>query len=185
MKSSRKPRMKEENVIVLDFLQHGHHFEEKRIPIAQCIGKNHLILLEVVPKRGVTLRPGEEVYIGDGKREKVHHVVGKINYDKLTETAKMEFEEVMKKMIDKNIEEWIEIFNKAGPISTRLHQLELLPGIGKKHMWEIIEERDVEPFKDFEDLKERVSLMPDPKETILKRIKMELQNKDKYRLFVK
>ena len=66
----------------------------------------------------------------------------------------------------------------------RMHQLELLPGVGKKHMWEIIEERR-EPFTDFADLKSRVKLLPNPQAVILKRILKELQGGEKYSLFVK
>jgi putative nucleotide binding protein len=52
-------------------------------------------------------------------------------------------------------------------------------------MWEILEERKKEPFKSFEDIKNRVKLLPNPKELIVKRILMELEGKeDKYRLFV-
>lgn len=60
-----------------------------------------------------------------------------------------------------------------------------MPGIGKKHMWEIIEERQREPFKSFEDLKQRVKGgLPDPVKMIAKRIVDELQDKDRYKLFV-
>ena len=65
-----------------------------------------------------------------------------------------------------------------------MHVLELLPGLGKKHMWEIVEERRVEPFKSFDDLKKRVKLLPDPLKIIVKRINSELQGKEKYYLFV-
>jgi putative nucleotide binding protein len=60
----------------------------------------------------------------------------------------------------------------------------LLPGLGKKHMWEIIEARRDEPFKDFEDMKKRVKLMPDPEKLVLKRILNELEGKEKHYLFV-
>lgn len=78
----------------------------------------------------------------------------------------------------------VEFFNKAQPLSTRMHQLELLPGVGKKHMWQIVEERHGEPFTSFEDIKKRVKLMPDPKKTIIRRILAELEGTEKYHLFV-
>ena len=65
-----------------------------------------------------------------------------------------------------------------------MHQLNLLPGIGKKHTEEIIEKREENPFESFEDIKERVKLMPDPEKTIVKRIFIELNDEDKHRLFV-
>jgi putative nucleotide binding protein len=60
-----------------------------------------------------------------------------------------------------------------------------LPGVGKKHMWDIIEERKKGPFTSFEDIKKRIKLMPDPMSSIIKRIMEELENDDiRFRLFV-
>ncbi|MFH0868422.1 MAG: DUF655 domain-containing protein [Candidatus Woesearchaeota archaeon] len=181
-------RTKEENAIVLDFLPNGYPFDERpmymKTPIAQAIGGEHFVLLELVPKKEVHLQLYEEVYIGEGKRDKVHHIVGKIPLSKLTRTAKSELEFVIKDIINKNEKKFIEFFNIARPLSTRMHQIELLPGVGKKHMWEIIGARDEKPFESFEDIKKRVKLMPDPEKLVIKRIIEELEGTEKHRLFV-
>jgi len=65
-----------------------------------------------------------------------------------------------------------------------MHQLELLPGLGKKHMWEIIEQRDEKPFESFEDIKKRVKLMPDPEKSVIKRIIHEIEGQEKHFVFV-
>ena len=96
----------------------------------------------------------------------------------------MELENVINKLVEEREKEFVEFFNKCGPISTRLHTLEILPGIGKKHMWDILEARKEKPFESFEDIKKRVKLIPDPKQSIVRRILEELQEKDKYKLFV-
>ena len=179
-------RAKEEYAIVLDFLPNGHPFDNKagfKTPIAQTLGRDHFILLEVVPKKGNFLQPHEEVYIGEGKRDKIHHIYGKINYDRLTQTAKEELNYIIEELVKKHELKFIEFFNKAGPINTRRHQLELLPGIGKKHMTEILEKRDEKLFENFNDIKTRVKLMPDPEKTIAKRILIELKGEDRYNLF--
>ena len=75
-------------------------------------------------------------------------------------------------------------FNKAEAINTRVHQFELLPGFGKKHTVALLEERDKKPFENFEDLKNRVSNLPDPKKAIEKRIIEEIDGKQRYSLFV-
>ncbi len=179
---------KEENAIVLDFLPNGYPFDTRALhrkdAIVIALGKIHFTLLELVPKKGITLQPGEEIYIGEGKRDKVHHIIGRIPMDKLTETAKGELEFVVKDLVEKNKQKFIDFFNNAGAISTRRHQIELIPGIGKKHMWEILEQRKEKPFESFEDLKVRVKLMPDPQKAIIKRILIEIQGEDKYRLFI-
>ncbi len=179
---------KEENAIVLDFLPNGYPFDSRplhmRTPIAQAIGKEHFSLLELVPKKDVFLKSHEEVYIGEGKRDKVHHVVGKIPISKLTSTARGELDFVIKELIDKNEKKFVDFFNNARPLTTRMHQLELLPGIGKKHMWEIIEARDEKAFESFKDIANRVKLMPDPEKTVIRRILQELEGNEKYNLFV-
>lgn len=179
---------KEEKAIVLDFLPNGYPFDTRpshlKSQIAQAIGKEHFVLLELVPKKDIYLQPHEEVYIGEGKRDKIHHIIGKISIEKLTETAKSELSFVIKDAIKHNEKRFIDFFNNSQPLSTRMHQLELLPGLGKKHMWEIIEARREEPFKSFDDLKTRVKLMPDPEKVIIKRIMQELEGNEKHYLFV-
>ena len=180
---------KEETAIVLDFLPHGYPFDtrpmHRKNSIAQAIGKSNFTLLEVIPKKDITLQPNEEIYIGEGKRDKIHHVVGRIPQTKLTQTARGELEFIIKKLVRANEKRFIDFFNKAGPISTRRHQIELLPGIGKKHMWEILEKRDEKEFESFADLKERVKLIPDPEKAVIKRIMMEINEEDKYKIFTR
>ena len=189
MEAEKYEKSREEIAIVLDFLPNGYSHDDRplymKTPIVQAVGREHFVLLELVPKKGIHLQPYEEVYIGEGKRDKVHHIVGKMPVSKLTATAKSELEFVIKDIIRKNEKRYIEFFNKAQPLSTRMHQLELLPGLGKKHMWQIIETREEKPFESFEDIKSRVSLIPDPLKCVIKRVLMEINNEDKYKIFVR
>ena len=181
-------KTKEENTVILDFLPNGYALDERpmymKTPIAQAIGKEHFVLLELVPKKGVNLQLYEEAYIGEGKRDKIHHIVGKISMAKLTSTAKSELEFIIKDIVQKDEKRFVGFFNNARPLSTRMHQIELLPGVGKKHMWEIINARDEKPFESFEDIKKRVKLIPDPEKLIVKRILQELDGGEKHKLFV-
>lgn len=176
--------MKDEFVIVLDFLPRGRADSRKSEPVAQTIGRDHLSILEVVIKPEVIVKSGDLLYVGEDKREKVKYIKGRIRYSDLTSFAKKELEDVIDKIIDTNEKKYIDFFNKAGPITTRLHSLELLPGIGKKHMWEIIKSRRVKPFESFDDIKKRVDMLPEPKRIIKKRIIEELKETDRHRLFV-
>ena len=179
--------MKEEFAVVLDFLPNGYPFDSrpmhKKTPIAQALGKVHFALLELVPKKGIFLQPYEDVYIGDGKRDKIHHILGKIPLDKLTETAKIELEFVVRDVVSKNEMRFVDFFNTAGPINTRRHQLELLPGVGKKHMWEILEKRKEKPFESFDDIKQRIKLLPDPRNATIKKIIADIKGEEKHKLF--
>lgn len=181
--------MKEEYAVILDFLPHGYPMDRRpmhlKTAIAQALGKETLVLLELVPKKDCFLQPHEDVYIGEGKRDKIHHIVGRITPNRLTETAKSELNYIIEEIVNKNEGKFVEFFNKAGPINTRMHQLELLPGIGKRHMVSILESREEKPFANFADIKERVNLLPDPEKTVIKRILLELEGNEKHYLFVK
>ncbi|MFA6462214.1 MAG: DUF655 domain-containing protein [Candidatus Woesearchaeota archaeon] len=180
-----KPIEREEKAIVLDYLEHGYPFDDgaMKTPIVQALGLVHLTVLELIPKRGIALQPLQEVYIGEGRRDEIHHIKGRIGVEKLTGTARNELPHAIEAVIDMDEKRFVEFFNKAQPLSMRMHQLELIPGFGKKHMWEVLEARKVKPFESLEDLKERVKLLPDPKAAVVKRIVSELEGKEKYHLF--
>jgi putative nucleotide binding protein len=181
-------KQREETVIVLDFLLNGYVADRTpmhlKTPIVQAIGTNNFTILELVPKKGVFLQPFEKVYIGEEKRDKIHHINGKIPFDKLSSTAKSELEHAVKDIMMMNEQRFVEFFNKAQPINTRMHTFELLPGVGKKHMNEIVEQRSEKPFESFADIKARVKLMQDPEKIIIKRIVMEIEGNEKHNLFV-
>ncbi|NJE55161.1 DUF655 domain-containing protein [Thermococcus sp. 21S9] len=176
----------EEYAYVLDYLPEGYldisTGRRSGKPVAQVLGEKAFTLLEVTPKEDLMLY--ERVFIGKGNRDKILLINKKITYNDLTDTAKAELPYVVEEIVKNNEERFVQFFNVAPPITNRLHSLELLPGIGKKHMWEIIEERQREPFKSFEDLRKRVKGLPDPVKMIAKRIVDELQDKDRYKLFV-
>lgn len=177
-------REKEEYAIVIDFLPYGYPLEKKMMPIAQAIGKKNFTLLEIVPRRGLKLETGEEVYIGEGKRDKVYYILGKLEFSKISESGKKFIEEYIEKQITADEKKFIDFFNNSQPINTRLHQLELLPGFGAKHTKAILEEKEIKPFESFDDLKKRISNLPDPKTAIVKRIIEELKGEERHLLFV-
>ncbi|MDP2973689.1 MAG: DUF655 domain-containing protein, partial [Candidatus Diapherotrites archaeon] len=115
---------------------------------------------------------------GEGKRDKIHHIMGRIVPNKLTETAKSEITFVINELVMKSEQKFVDFFNKSGPINTRRHQLELLPGFGKKHMLDLLNERQKKPFESFDDLIARVRLLPDPIKAVVKRIEMELHDEE-------
>lgn len=188
MDQNTEQKTKEEYAIVLDFLPNGYSDDDrpmfKKTPIVQVIGKSNFTLLELVPKKDIFLQPSDVVYIGEKERDKIHHINGRLSLNRLTPTAKAEIEHIVHKIVHENPKKFIEFFNTAQPLSTRMHSLELLPGLGKKHMWQILEERRGEPFKDFEDLKKRVKLIPDPEKVIIKRILKELDREEKHYIFI-
>lgn len=175
---------KEEYAIVLDFLPYGYPLEKKMMPLAQAIGKNNFTLLQLVPRREIKFEVGEEVYIGEGKRDKVQYILGRCPREKLTENAKRQLEEFISKNVEENEQKFVDFFNKAQAINTRLHQFELLPGMGKKHTHGILAARQEKPFESFEDIRQRVHNLPDPVKTVEKRIFEELTQIQRQNLFI-
>ena len=181
----------ETKAIVLDYLPNGHYGDNtpsyKRVPLAQILGVNFFSILEVVPREEVA--PHDVVFIGKGERQKISHVKRRIGYDELTSFARTELEVILKDIAEQEEERFVRFFNEAGPISIRSHRSELLPGVGKKLMKEILAEREKTPFASYKDIQERISSIPDPATMIAKRILEEImetdENKKRYFIFVK
>ena len=176
---------KEEHAIILDYLPYGYPMGKRMTPVALAIGVKTFALLELVPRRGISLTPKEKVYIGPEKRDKIYYIAGRLQKEKLTETAKIQLQEFIEGVVGEQEKTFIDFFNNAQPINTRLHQLELLPGFGHKHTEELIKARDEKTFASFDDIKTRVKSVPDPKKAIEKRLLEELQERQRFNLFVK
>ena|SRR3989344_2530203 len=174
---------KDDYAIVLDYLPYGYPLEGKMMPLVQAIGEKYLSLLQLAPVRGASFTPHEKVYIGPEKRDKIYYIVGRLPQEKLTEPAKLKLQEFIAKVTEEREKEFVEFFNKAQPINTRLHQLELIPGFGKKHTKEILDSREKKPFESFEDMRTRLAV-PDPKKAIEKRLWEEIMENPRQRLFV-
>ncbi|MDR0910983.1 MAG: DUF655 domain-containing protein [Methanobrevibacter sp.] len=185
----------EDYAVILDYLPLGYVDENtstfKKKPIAQAIGTKNFTLLELIPQNGVDLEIDDTVYIGKDKdkRDKISRVKGILDYENLTATSRAELDFVIKDIIEDNNDHFIKFFNESDAVSIRLHMLELLPGIGKKHMEAILKAREEKPFEDFEDLKNRVPLLNDPVGSIVKRVEIEIdtvsikKGKNKYNIF--
>ncbi len=174
---------------ILDHLPQGHPDRGKfhREPVAYALGEDEFKLFELVPKEGTQLSVGGRVYIGKDldKRTQVAHVRRRVGYDELTTAAQNELPLVVLETVKAQEPKFIRLFNEAQAITTRFHMLELLPGLGKKTMWAILEERKKGPFTSFADLAKRVSNMHHPERIVAKRIEMEIANpSEKYHLFV-
>jgi len=176
---------------VLDFLPHGRlgampgtRPGYRAGSLVQVIGEEFFTLLEAIAKEGTVLKSSDRVYVGKDARDKITYIIGRIGYDELTSTAKMELATVIEKIVI-NREQWfVNFFNTAQAITPRMHALELIPGIGKKYMWQILDERERNPFKNFEDLQQRANI-PSPAKLIAKRILEELSGESKYRVFTR
>ena len=181
----------EEHAYVLDFLSHGKpgvrptgRAGYRAGALIQCVGEEFFTLLEALVKEGLILKPGDRVYVGKESREEVTYIIGRIGYEELTASAKAELPTTINKIVLNKEQRFVDFFNNARAVTPRMHALELVPGIGKKYMWQVINERTRKPFENFEDLQKRTEL-PNPSKLITKRIMEELEGDSKYRLFTR
>ena len=180
----------EDYVLTLDYLPNGRPDAPRgrAEPVAYGLGEAQFSLLELIPKPGVNLATGERVYIGKDveKRTKIAKVKGRVDYPQLSAGAHGELPYVLLELVKSQQERFVKFYNEAPPISTRYHSLELLPGLGKKTMLGIVEERRKGEFKSFDELKQRVSAIHAPDKLIAHRIELELSDPhQKYHLFTR
>ncbi len=185
----RRPqrRIYENHAYVLDYLPQGHpeDFGKPRRPkpLVQAIGEDYFLLLELVMLEGVPVEIGERLFVGKGLRTKVRYVRGIISYDRLTSQARDQLPFIVEKIVLAHEQRFVEFFNSAHPLTKRLNELELLPGVGKKLMWNILEEKKKREFSSFKDISERTKLKK-PEKAVISRILDELRGESKYYLFV-
>jgi len=177
----------EEHAYVIDYLPHGRPTAKPTYragALVQLVGEEFFTLLEATVKEGLILKPYDRVYVGKESRQEITYIIGRIGFEELTSSARVELPTAIEKIV-LNREPWfVHFFNTAQAITPRMHALELIPGIGKKYMWQIINERDKMPFKNFDELQQRANI-PSPPKLITKRILEELSGESKYRLFTR
>lgn len=179
-------RKYEEYAYVLDFIQRGksNTVRGREGIIIQAIGEERLTLLELLGVQNMNFEIGERVYIGREGRDKVTSVLGRLEYNYISQSAKNELTNIVEKIVSANEKRFIDYINMAQPVTPRIHALELIPGIGKTYMMSIIKERDKKRFESFTDIQNRVGLR-DPSKLIAKRIIDEIAGEARMNLFVR
>jgi putative nucleotide binding protein len=174
---------------VLDFLPSGRPDDRnRRGAVAYAVGKDDFVLLELKPRDDASLLVGDRVYVGrdDEERDEIEHVRGRIAFEDMTHNAQNELPFVLEEIVEANEDRFLAVYNEGGAISTRMHVLELLPGLGKKLMKKVLEERREQEFESFEDLDDRVPSLHNPQKVIAKRIETEINDPtEKYHLFAR
>jgi putative nucleotide binding protein len=173
--------------IVLDVLPHGRTEDDRpqyqKQPLAYAVGVAQFQLYELVVGSDADISIGDRVDVYDSD---LAERVNEIEYDDLPSGAQSELEYAVEDLVYEEEQRFVDFYNDAQPITLRLHQLNLLPGIGKKLRNTILDERERQPFSSFDDLESRVSGLHSPRETLVERILEELQEDDlKYRTFVR
>jgi putative nucleotide binding protein len=174
--------------VILDYLPHGRAEDRRNFqksPLAYALGVTDFRLYELRVDGDADVNIGDTVVVAPaGEREAVEDI-HEVGYGDLSNTAHSELEYVVEEIVEDDECRFVDFYNDAQPITLRLHQLNLLPGIGKKLRNNILDQRKRGPFESFEDLEERVSGLHHPKDVLVERIMQELRDDDlKYKTFV-
>jgi putative nucleotide binding protein len=184
----REQKKYEEYAYILDYLPHGRpgvtRKSQSASGIIQILGESYFTILEAVPRRDANYDIRDRIFVGKGDRTLVTHILGRIRYDELTSAAKAELPLIIETIVAANEWRFIDFINNSLPLTPRMHSLELIPGIGKRIMFQILDLREKVPFKSFEDLKGRVNLTA-PVKFISRRVNEELSEEQKYYIFTR
>lgn len=180
------PRRYEEHAYVLDFSSHGKSttVRGREGIVITAIGEDRLTLLEVLGVPNSSFDAAERIYIGKEGRDKILSVLGKMDYDKISDSAQSRIPAVVETIVENNEERFVDYLNNAGPLTPRIHALELIPGIGKTYLKAMLDERDRKKFESYEDLQDRIGFK-EPIKQISKRIMEEVTGETRMNLFVK
>lgn len=175
-----------QTVVLLDVLPNGRPDDDRpahrKSPVAYGLGTDSFRLYELSLDETADVSVSDRLD-ADGPLVGRYRVVG---VDDLTRNAAAEIEYAVEDIVDADEERFVGFYNEAGPITLRLHQLNLLPGIGKKLRNNLLDERKRGPFERFEEVSERVSGLHRPREVIVERIVEEIREADlKYRVFAR
>jgi putative nucleotide binding protein len=179
-------RKYEEYAYVLDYTPRGKSatVRGREGVIVQAIGEERLTLLELLGVQNSTFDVGERLYIGREGRNKIMSVLGRLDYNDVSQSAKNELPPIVEKVVLANEKRFVDYINMSQPITPRIHALELIPGIGKTYMMTIIKEREKKKFEGFADLQARVGLR-EPAKLVAKRIIEEIMGQARMNLFVR
>ena len=176
----------DEVAYVIDYLSRGSSqtIKGRKGVVIQSIGEDNLNLLELLGDPSAEFDIGERINIGKQERSKIISVLGKLEYHDLTDNAVDEILDVIKTIVIKNETKYIGYLNNIQTVTPRLHGIEMIPGVGKKFLFQILKAREKQLFTSFDDLHIRGGLR-EPAIQIAKRILEEISGSSKINLFVK
>jgi len=182
--NNKKDVVRDDYAIILDIIteENNSYRDSKTI---QAIGFTTYTLLELVAKEGAVLKLGQKVYIGEDKRDEIQYVKKSISTEQLSGSAKSELLFTIQDIVEEKEEYFIKFLNMGGPITIRKHSFELIPRIGKKHLRDLINERDKKPFENFKDVEGRCPYLQEPSKAFAQRILIEIEGEDDFKFFTR
>ncbi|MHA1941652.1 MAG: DUF655 domain-containing protein [Candidatus Hodarchaeales archaeon] len=181
-----KKTVKLGRIFVLDFYPQGkslsRHNWDAYDPLAVVISSDSFDFFDVSLSKGKTVQIGQLVDLSKSKG--IVKKIIKIGYNELSDSVIDILPNIIREIVVSHEPRFIRFLNESRPLTTQMHQLQLLPGIGNKRLWQILEARKKKPFANFEDFMERTGIS-DPQSLFINRIIQEIEGSEKYTLFLK
>ena len=131
-----------------------------------------------VKSGGDLLIPSQRLYIclDSAQRKEVVSILGMARRDRMSNMAKMDLPLVVQMFVEEHASYFVdEFYNKAGPISLKVHGFELLPDVGKKKAGQMVAARNsVGVFASLEELNTSCNI--DAAELLARRFVQELED---------
>ena len=127
-RGTTQSRKYEEYAYVLDFSTRGRSktVRGREGVIVTALGEERLTLLEVLGLDESEFEIGEKIYIGKEGRTKVQSVLGKLDYEQISDSAQTELTNVVSTIVTNNETRFVNYINNAQPLTPRKHSLELI-----------------------------------------------------------
>lgn len=187
-RKQRSPRKKVKfgRAFVIDFYPQGKSLSRQNWdaydPLAVVISLDSLDFFDVSFSKECSIQVGQLIDLS--KLKGTVKRITKISYNELSDSAIECLPSIIKEIVVTTEKRFIRFLNESRPLTTQMHQLQLLPGIGNKRLWQILEARKKKPFSSFEDFMERAGIS-DPSSLFINRILQEIEGSEKYTLFLK
>jgi putative nucleotide binding protein len=169
---------------VLDYYPQGKSLSQKNSqsfnPLIVVITSNKFQFFDVILNKGRKIEVGELIDVSQKGLER--SVMKEIGYNELSDSAVDFLPEAIKKIVKKSESRFVNFLNSAQPVTTQMHRLQLLPGIGNKRLWQILEARKKTKFLDFNDFTVRTGIS-DPLGLFVNRILQEIKGTERYHIF--
>ncbi len=124
---------------VLDVLPHGRPGDDRpqhqKEPLAYALDIDEFYRYELQLRTRMPISRSVTALIDEFGR------VTEVEFEDIPSGARSELDYAVEDIVEANEQRFVDFYNDAQPITLRLHQLNLLPGIGKKLRNTILDER--------------------------------------------
>ncbi|MFW9906623.1 MAG: DUF655 domain-containing protein [Candidatus Thorarchaeota archaeon] len=168
---------------IIDYYPQGKSLSrrsEDYNPLVVVITVEKFHFYDVILTVGSKYSIGEDLLLSPRNRNILRLI--QVRYNQLSSSALSNLPTIIRKIVIVSESHYINFLNKAHPLTSQMHQLQLLPGIGQKRLWMILEARKSNPFSSFSDFSTRTNIS-DPMSIFTNRILLELEDSPKYYLF--